>query len=231
MEFDNNNRSLTTSGMRRRRHPLPLPNTPTFDINDNATEAEQRAVFEQGESGIVPHGYTGVDSSVGFRNPDGTFGQLVISNRGSLVVAPNQVNSGSETQEVVTASGQTKQVSRVGGVISAGNELVTGGMGLSPNILLNIPSADGMYQGNPIWNYSPMERIDALPVYQANRARYLDRLADIVESDQYDFFIVSIPANAEDMVIGWKDTWRDQLTVPPESMLVMILADTVAGGK
>lgn len=216
----------------RPRHPINLPNTPPFGINDNSTPDEQNDALSNPSfnTGINDHGYTGTQRE-GAGRGEVSGGHVIVRNAGKYVVAPAQVNSGSEVQGVRLQGGAVTVITRENGVISAGNELVTGGMGLSPNLLLNLPSADGMYRGMPIWNYSAMERIDALPVYQANRARYLDRLADIVESDEYDFFIISIPANMADATIAWKQTYRDQCSVPPESLLVMILADVIPQGK
>jgi hypothetical protein len=210
----------------RPRHPINIPNTPDFGINDNATPDEQAAAFSNPgfNTGINEHGYTGNQREGAGR---GEVGPAIVRNEGKYVVAPAQVNSGSQVQPIRLQGGGNTVITREGGVISGGNELVVGGMGLSPNLLLNLPSADGMHRGMPVWNYSAMERIDALPIYQANRARYLDRLADIVESDEYDFFIIAIPANMADATIQWKQTYRDQCSVPPESLLVMILADTI----
>jgi hypothetical protein len=209
------------------RYPIILPNTPGFDVNDNATQAEQEAVFSNpsSDTGIVDHGYSGADSIVSPTYAGG----LVIANPGSLVIAPAQSSGGSEAQALKLAGGKNVAVTIAGNdaTISAGNQLVTGGLaGGTTNILLNLPNAEGTYRGRPIWNYSAMERIDALPPYQANRARLLDQLADIVESNEYDFFIIALPANASDAEIAWKDTLRLQLTVPPESLLLMILADS-----
>lgn len=210
------------------RYPILLPNTPDFGVNDNATKQEQEDVFNNlsNSTGIVPHSYTGADSIV---SPT-YLGGIEVSNPGSLVIAPNQSNSGSEVQNLKLSGGKNVVVTKDDGVISAGNELVTGGLGMSTNILLNLPSSDGTYRGRPVWNYSSMECIDALQAYQANRTRMLDPLADIIESGEYDFFIVAIPANNEDATIAWKDTYRTQVSVPAESLLVMILADTITGG-
>lgn len=209
---------------KRRRHKDPgLVNPPSFNTNEWATREEQESVFQNPDSntGVVEHGYTGEDIR--------SFPGVVVQNDGSLVVAPAQSNSGSvvPVQNIRLRSGDNVQVTRVDGVISGSNELVPGGLGLSPNLLLNLPSADGMYNGKPVWNYGPNERIDALPAYQANRARLLDPLADIVEAGEYDFFIIGIPANFEDATIAWKDTYRSQVTVPPESLLVMIMIDFI----
>lgn len=203
------------------RYPLNLPSFPDFNTNPNSTEEEQIAAFSNvhKSTGIQDHGYTGVDSGVG--NPDNI--DIPVGNYGTLVIAPNQSNSGSESQALQLVTGQNVLVSRKDGVISGGNELVPGGLGMSPNILLNIPSSDGTYRGRPVWNYSSMEIIYALPIYQANRARMLDRMGDIVESGEYDFFVVALPANFADCLIAWKDTYRTQLRVPAESLLVMIL--------
>lgn len=212
----------------KHRYPLDIPNFPGFDTNPNATQAEQEEVFldPTSNTGIKEHGYS---SNLEEQYPGSLYNEPV-GNYGSLVIAPNQSNSGSELKQLQLVTGKNVVVSREDGVISGGNELVPGGLGMSPNILLNIPSSDGTYQGRPVWNYSSMEIIDALPLYQANRARMLDRLADIVESGEYDFFIVAIPANLEDATIAWKDTYRTQLSVPPESLLVMILGSVVIGG-
>jgi len=214
----------------RVRYPLAIPNFPDFNTNPNATKEEQNAVFLNTSlnTGPVDHGYTGNDAGVA---ADSDLYTEIIENPGSLVIAPNQSNSGSTLQSVKLRSGANVFVSRKDGVISGGNELVPGGMGMSPNVLLNLPSSDGTYQGRPVWQYSSMEIIDALPIYQANRARMLDRLADIVESGEYDFFLISIPSNNVDATIAWKDTYRTQLSVPPESLLVMILTDTVVGSE
>ena len=207
------------------RYPLNLPSFPGMDTNPNSTREEQEDAFlDQQNTGINDHGYTGVDSAAGAANS--LLYGIPVGNRGTFVVAPSQTNSGSELQALQLVTGQNVFVSRKDGVISKGNELVPGGMGMSPNILLNIPSSDGTYRGRPVWNYSSMEIIDALPVYQANRARMLDRLADIVESGEYDFFLISIPSNNDDATIAWKDTYRTQLNVPPESLLVMIMAES-----
>lgn len=206
------------------RYPIQIPNTPTFDVNDNSTRQEQEDVFNNPslDTGIVDHGYSGTDEGVADPNYQGA---LVVGNQGSLVIAPNQISSGSDVQAVKLSGGQNVQISSSDSVLAA-NELVVGGLGSSPNVLLNLPSSDGTYRGRPVWNYSAMEGIDALKAYQANRARLIDPLADIVESGEYDFFIIAIPANADNANIHWKDTFRAQLHVPPESLLVMILADS-----
>lgn len=211
------------------RYLLNLPSFPGIDTNPNATPDEQNAVFLNPNlnTGPVDHGYSGSDAGVA---ADSQLYSTIVGNPGSLVIAPNQSNSGSTLQAIQLRGGQNVVVSRTDGVISAGNELVPGGMGMSPNVLLNLPSSDGTYQGRPVWDYSSMEIIDALPVYQANRARMLDRLADIVESGEYDFFLIAIPSNSADATIAWKDTFRTQLSVPPESLLVMILTNIPIGG-
>lgn len=208
------------------RYPLNLTNVPGLDTNPIATEEEQANVFLLGGgTGIHNHGYNGMDSAVGMVELYG----LPVGNPGSLVVAPSQSNSGSNIQQIQLATGQNVEVSRKDGVISAGNELVPGGLGMSPNILLNLPSSDGTYYGRPVWNYSSMEIIDALPAYQGPRAHLLDRCGDIIDSGEYDFFLISLPANNLDAVIAWKDTYRTQLSVPPGSLLVMILGDWQSG--
>jgi len=209
----------------RERYPLTIPNFPGLDTNPNSTKAEQEAVFTNPSinTGIQSHGYTGVDSEAGASS---ILNYTKVRNPGSLVVAPNQSNSGSNIHQIQLRNGQNVLVAKEDGVISGGNELVPGGLGMSPNILLNLPNSDGTYQGRPVWDYSSMEIIDALPIYQANRARMLDRLADIVESGEYDFFLISIPSNNADATIAWKDTYRTQLSVPAESLLVMILTDS-----
>jgi hypothetical protein len=208
------------------RYPIQLPNTPDFFTNDNSTPEEQAAVFNNSLSntGIVDHGYSGADSAVsdiGMQN-------LTISNPGSLVIAPNQGSSGSGAQLIKLPSGNNAAVTidNKDATISAANQLVTGGLaGSTANILLNLPSADGQYNGRPVWNYSAMEIVDALQAYQGPRARLLDPLADIIESDEYDFFMIGLPANVGDATIVWKDTLRLQCSVPPESLLVMVLCD------
>jgi hypothetical protein len=209
------------------RYPFPLLNTPGFDINDNSTQQEQEDVFSNPlfNTGINPQGFTGTDSVL---TADSNVA-VMVGNPGSLVVAPNQVNSGSEAQSLQLANGTNVEsmVSPSDAVISSPNALINGGFGLSPNILLNLPSASGMFGGVPVWDYAPNEIIDALPAYQANRARLVDQLADVVESGEYDFFVIAIPADNADAFLTWKDTYRSQLSVPEESLLVMIMADFV----
>jgi hypothetical protein len=213
------------------RWDLGLTNTPTFDINDNSTSDEQLAVFENNATtGITYQGFNGFISET-LSVPDAT---VAVTNPGSLVIAPNQANTESiigttESQAIQLGSGANVWVDKSLGVINPGNELVPGGMGASPNILMNLPDSAGSYRGTPVWNYSAMEIVDALPAYQANRARLLDNFADIVESGEYDFFIEAFPINNINATLLWKDSHRGQFQVPPGSYLVAILADTISG--
>jgi hypothetical protein len=224
----------------RNRYPLQLPNTPSFFVNDNATQAEQEAVFSNpsSDTGIVAHGYSGSDAGVSGPNYQGA---AIISAGTGLPLAKgllanakllanrlsDQISSDLDTQSVKLAGGYNVLISRVNVATSSGSELVPNGYGSSPNLLLNMPSADGLHNGRPIWNYAAMEEVNTLPAYQGSHARLLDQLADIVESGEYDFFIVGLPVNNGDATIAWKDTFRTQCSIPEESLLVMILADVI----
>ncbi len=183
------------------RYPIQLPNTPTFDVNDNATEAEQDAVFENAASntGIVAHGYTGVQV--------GLYGEIV-----------------GDKQLVIDSSTSPQANPNPNIVIGTSNDLIAGGLGMPYNPLMNLPSSDGLYNNRPVWDYGNMEIVNALAIYQCNRVRILDSLNDIAASDEYDFFIIALPSNVGDATIAWKDTYRTQLSIPAESYLLMILA-------
>ncbi len=182
------------------RYPLAIPNSPDFFINDNATPAEQAAVFLNlnSNTGIVSHSYTGMEQDLGSNVSVGNNDLLIDSSSTNPKTNPDVVPS---------------------------QDLIPGGLGMPENPLLNFPSSDGLWNGLPIWDYSSMEIINSLPVYQGSRTRLLDNLNDIIDADQYDFFAVALPANSEDALINWKDTFRTQVSIPPESYLVMIAAN------
>ena len=187
--------------METTKYPLALPNSPSFFINDNATPEEQAQVFlnlvngRKTGTGIVSHEYTGRQQDLG--------ANVKLSN-----------------QEYVVDSSATNP--RNNPDIVPSMDLIPGGFGMPENLLLNFPSSDGLWHGKPVWDYSPMEIINSLAIYQGSRTRSLDFLNDIVDSNEYDWFTVALPANESDATIAWKDTFRTQVSVPPESFLVMI---------
>lgn len=80
----------------------------------------------------------------------------------------------------------------------------------------------------PIIQYEPDALISALPIYR-NRPRELENMKRIIAaSEGYDWFVVSIPANEADRLVFWRETYRDQISVPPGSFLVMIQGVAIA---
>ncbi len=184
------------------RYKLAIPNSPDFFVNDNATPDEQAAVFDNlsNNTGIVSHGYTGAEQDLGAN---------VTPRNNDLVIDTNLITNPE---------------------IQVSPDLIPGGLGMPENYLMNMPDADGLWKGRPVWDYSPMEIINSLPIYQGSRTRMLDILNDVIDSNEYDFFLIGIPPNKEDSLISWKDTFRTQVSIPPESHLLMIMAYDITPG-
>lgn len=77
---------------------------------------------------------------------------------------------------------------------------------------------------NPIFNYPPDALMDLLPAYKHSRhTNYLlEAYRDFLWSSEYFFYVISIPYNTESALITWKQTFRDQIDVPPKSFLIAI---------
>lgn len=73
----------------------------------------------------------------------------------------------------------------------------------------------------PVIDYPASALLDELPVYR-NRKSDFDLSRLVIDSGEYDLYIVALPANEENSTIPWKQTYRDQISVPPGSLLLMI---------
>jgi hypothetical protein len=80
--------------------------------------------------------------------------------------------------------------------------------------------------GNPIFNYPPDAMMDMLAVYSKSRhtGYLLEAYRDFLWSSEYFFYVISLPYNAENALITWKQTYRDQIDVPPKSFLIAVQA-------
>lgn len=99
------------------------------------------------------------------------------------------------------------------------------------NGLANISDAEsfkmaGNGRPEPIFDYDISDLQRSLTAYRCRRYafRYDElKLSTLVNlSGDYDLLFIGIPVNEEDAVIAWKQTYRTQFSVPPNSILLSI---------
>lgn len=80
--------------------------------------------------------------------------------------------------------------------------------------------------GSPVFEYPPDAILECLPIY--NKTKHINYLLeayrDFLWSSEYFFYCISLPYNTENSLVTWKQTYRDQIDIPPKSYLLAVQA-------